>query len=66
MSFFGGLLGGAINSASMDYRQFKDIANMNSQQAMEKLVWMDRNGKMDEFWDKASKETLGNKNLSTE
>ena len=66
MSFFGGLIGGGINSAAVDYKQFKDIANMTSEQAMERLVWMERNGEMDKFWDVVSKETLGNKALSTE
>lgn len=35
MNFFGGLVGGGINSAAYDYRQFKDIANMTSEQAMQ-------------------------------
>ena len=66
MSFFGGLVGGGINSAAYDYRQFKDIANMTSDQAMQQLVWMDRNNEMDKFWDQVSKETLGDKYHSTE
>ena len=66
MSFFGGLVGGGINSATYDYRQFKDIANMTSEQAMQQLVWMDRNNEMDKFWDVVSKETLGDKYHTTE
>ena len=66
MSFFGGLMGGGINSAAYDYRQFKDIANMTSEQAMQQLVWMDRNNEMDKFWDVVSKQTLGDKYHTTE
>ncbi len=66
MSFFGGLIGGGINSAAYDYRQFKDIANMTSEQAMQQLVWMDRNNEMDKFWDTVSKMTLGDKYHTTE
>ncbi len=66
MSFFGGLVGGGINSAAYDYRQFKDIANMSSESAMQQLVWMDRNNEMDKFWDVVSKQTLGDKYHTTE
>ena len=66
MSFFGGMIGGGINSAATDYTQFKDIANMTSEQAMQKLVWMERNNEIDKFWDIVSKETLGDKYHSSE
>ena len=66
MNFFGGLVGGGINSAAYDYRQFKDIANMSSERAMQQLVWMDRNNKMDKFWDVVSKMTLGDKYHTSE
>ena len=66
MNFFGGLVGGGINSAAYDYRQFKDIANMTSEQAMQQLVWMDRNNEMDKFWDVVSKMTLGDKYHTSE
>lgn len=65
MSFFGGVVGGGINSAAADYKQFKDIANMTSDQAMQQLVWMDRNNEMDTFWDTVSKVPLGDKYHST-
>lgn len=65
MSFFGGAIGGGINSASFDYSQFKNISNMTTDQAMQQLVWMDRNGEIEEFFETVNKESLGNKYLST-
>ena len=66
MSFFGGLVGGGINSAATDYSQFRDIANMTSEQAMQQLVWMERNGETEKFWNTVSKMTLGDKQHTTE
>lgn len=66
MSFFGGMIGGGINSAATDYTQFKDIANMTSEQAMKQLVWMERNNEMDKFWEVVSNQTLGDKYHSSQ
>lgn len=66
MSFAGGILGGGINAAASDYKVNKDILNMNSQQAMQQLVYMTRNGEMDDFWKAIDKTELASKELSTQ
>ena len=65
MSFAGGILGGGINAAASDYKANRELTNMNSQQAMQQIVYMTRNGKMDDFWKVVDKTTLASKELST-
>lgn len=65
MSFAGGILGGGINAAASDYKVNRDLLNMDSQQAMQQLVYMTRNNEMDDFWKVINKTTLASKELST-
>lgn len=65
MSFVGGVMGGSINAAASDYKVNKELANMNSQQALQQLVYMTRNNEIDDFWKVINKTTLASKELST-
>lgn len=66
MSFAGGIIGGGINAAASDYKANREILNMNSQQAMQQLVYMARNNELDDFWKVIDKTTLASKELSTQ
>ena len=66
MSFAGGIMGGSINAAASDYKANREILNMNSQQAMQQLVYMTRNNELDDFWKVVNKTTLASKELSTQ
>lgn len=66
MSFAGGIMGGGINAAASDYKVNRDLVNMNSQQALQQLVYMTRNDELDDFWDAVNKTELAPKNLSTQ
>jgi hypothetical protein len=66
MSFVGGMMGGGINAAASDYKAFKEVSNMNSQQAMQQLVYMARNNELDDFWKVINKTQLASTELSTQ
>ena len=65
MSFAGGILGGGINAAASDYKANHDLLNMNSQQALQQIIYMTRNDEMEDFWKVVDKTELASKNLST-
>ena len=65
MSFVGGALGGAMYSSVDSFKYSKKIANMDYNTAIQKLVYMGRNGMLDKFLREANKMTLGDKNLSS-
>lgn len=64
MSLLGGFLGGGISSASTDFSQAKQLANMTNETAMQEIVYMINNGKIDDFLKYVNKADLGNKYLS--
>lgn len=64
MSFVGGMLGGAMFDAVPNLRAARQLGQMNNQQAMQQLVYMARNGKMNDFLKLVNKMELGNKYLS--
>ena len=66
MSFAGGILGGSINAAASDFKGYRDLDNMTSQQAMQEFIYMVRNGKMDDFWKDIDKTEIASKELSTQ
>lgn len=66
MSFAGGIMGGGINAAASDYKANREILQMNSQQAMQQLVYMARNNELEDFWKTVNKTTLASKELSTQ
>ena len=66
MSFAGGILGGGINAAASDYKGYRELAGMTSQQALQQLVYMTRNDELNDFWKVIDKTQLASKELSTE
>ena len=65
MSFAGGIIGGGINAAASDYKSYREMAGMTSQQALQQLVYMTRNNELDDFWKVINKTQLASKELST-
>ena len=66
MSFVGGLFGGGITNLATNYNVINNINGMTSQQAIQELVYMARNKKLDEFRKYIQKTQIGDKNKSTE
>lgn len=66
MSFVGGLFGGGITNLATNYNMINNINGMTSQQAIQELVYMARNKKLDEFRKYIQKTQIGDKNKSTE
>lgn len=64
MSFVGGALGGAMYSSVDSFKYSKQISNMDYDTAVQKLVYMGRNGQLDKFLKESEKMILGDKNLS--
>lgn len=64
MSFVGGMLGGAMFDMVPNLREARKLKNLNSEQAVQQLVYMARNGKIEEFLREVDKMPLGDKNLS--
>ena len=66
MSFAGGIIGGGINAAASDYKGYRGLSDMTSQQAMQELIYMVRNGEMDTFWKTIDKTQLASTELGTQ
>ena len=66
MSFAGGIIGGGINAAASDYKGYRGLSDMTSQQAMQELIYMVRNGEMDNFWKDINKIQLASTELGTQ
>lgn len=65
MNFVGGLIGGGINSASMDFSSLMKYNNMTQQEAMKEALYMKRNGQGNELFEAIDKGNFGgNKHLS--
>lgn len=64
MSALGGFLGGGIASAGTDFKQARDLSNMDKTKAMQEILYMVNNNKEADFIKSLNKMTLGNKNLS--
>lgn len=64
MSALGGFIGGGISSAATDFSQAKQLANMTNETAMQEIVYMINNNKIDDFLKYINGATLGNKYLS--
>lgn len=65
MSFFGGIIGGGINGAATDFTTLQDYKNIKSDQAMQQLVWMARNGELEDFYKTVNKMQLGATQIGT-
>ena len=65
MGFIGGAIGGGINAPFMGYKSYKQNKNINSKQAVQEIIYMIRNGNIDDFLKTVKKSNIGSKNLST-
>lgn len=66
MSLLGGFIGGGISSVNTDFKQAKELAKMTNETAIQEMIYMINNDKIDDFLKFANKQTLGNKNLKWE
>ena len=66
MSLAGGFLGGGINAAASDFKGYRGLDQMTSQQAMQEFIYMVRNGEMDNFWKDINKTEIASKELGTQ
>ena len=64
MSLLGGFVGGGISSAATDFSQAKALANMSHETALQEIVYMINNNKIDDFLKYINGASLGNKYLS--
>lgn len=64
MSLIGGFVGGSITNSINNYKSFKQLSDITPQQSIQELVYMGRNGQLENFLKQVDKMELGNKNLS--
>lgn len=64
MSLVGGAVGGSLTNAFTSYKGFKQLDNMTSQQAIQEMVYMSRNGGLQDFVKQVDKMQLANPNSS--
>lgn len=64
MSLVGGAVGGSLTNAFTSYKDFKDLNNMTSQQAIQEMVYMARNGGLKDFVKQVDKTQLANPHKS--
>lgn len=64
MSLIGGFVGGGLTNLATNYREVNQAGNMDSRKAVNELVYMTRNGQIDNFMKQVNKMQLGNPNLS--
>lgn len=66
MSLIGGLLGGSFSSASTDFSYAKNLSKMTSESAIQEMIYMANNDKLDDFLKFVNKSVIGDKHLSFE
>ena len=66
MSLLGGFIGGGISSAGTDFSYAKQLGKMTNESAIQEIIYMVNNDKIDGFLKFVNKADLGNKYLSTE
>lgn len=64
LSLIGGFVGGGLTNITTNYHTINNIGNMTPKQALQELIYMDRNGEIDKFLKEVDKMELGDKNLS--
>lgn len=64
MSLVGGAVGGSLTNAFTSYKSFKQLDNMTSQQAIQEMVYMARNGGLQDFIKQVDKTQIANPNSS--
>lgn len=65
MSLVGGAIGGSLTNLGTNFKAVKNLSDMTSEQAMQEMVYMGRNGQLDNFLKEVDKMQVGDKNLST-
>lgn len=66
MSLLGGFLGGGISSVNTDFKQARELSKMTQETALQEIVYMINNDKIDDFLKFVNKQPLGNKHLKWE
>ena len=66
MSLLGGFFGGGISSINTDFKQAQQLAKMSKETAMQEIVYMINNDKINDFLKFANKANIGKKNLTFE
>ena len=66
MSLVGGFIGGGIANVTNNYQSINNLSNMTSQEAIQEMVYMARNGNLNNFLKQVNKMQLGDKTLSME
>ena len=64
ISLVGGFVGGGLTNLATNYSAIKSYNNMTNQQAIQELVYMARNGGLDDFMKQVNKMQLGKVNAS--
>jgi hypothetical protein len=64
MSLLGGFIGGGVSSVNTDFSYAQQLAKMTNESAIQEIVYMVNNDKIDDFLKFANKADLGNKHLS--
>ena len=64
MNFIGGLIGGGVNGATIDFKTFNKVAGLSPEASMRELIYKLNNGEYNEIKEIINKNTWGNKNLS--
>lgn len=64
MSLIGGFVGGGVTNAGTNYTYINNLGNMTPRKAVEEMVYMAREGTLNDFLNQVNKMELGDKNLS--
>lgn len=64
MNFLGGILGGSVANAKVNYTQARDLSNMDYNKAVQQVIQMERNGTIGSLRKFINQETIGSKHLS--
>lgn len=64
LSFVGGVIGGGVFDIASDVKSARNMKDLKYNDAYQQLVYMARNGKMNDFLNTVNKMSLGNKYLS--
>lgn len=64
MSLVGGFIGGGITNVGTQFRSFKNLNQMSYESAVQEIIYMARNKKLDEFRKALDKTPIASKHLS--
>lgn len=66
MSLIGGFVGGGLTNAAMNYKAINSFDKITNQKAIQELVYMARNGGLNDFMKQVNRTQLGDSNMSTD